>query len=95
MLEAARRWQPLVIEGLDVPDSRFVGAFRGEPGPRAGFGKLLDAFAPIALMPGTAVARANSGHRRRQVQQAPEGANVGTDLTRRYISFIVPLPLQE
>lgn len=31
-LEAARRWQTLVMEGLDVPDSRFVGAFRGEPG---------------------------------------------------------------
>lgn len=31
-LEAARRWQTLLMEGLDVPDSRFVGAFRGEPG---------------------------------------------------------------
>lgn len=31
-LEAARRWQTLAMEGLDVPDSRFVGAFRGEPG---------------------------------------------------------------
>jgi hypothetical protein len=31
-LEAARRWQTLVMEGLDVPDSRFVGAFRGELG---------------------------------------------------------------
>jgi hypothetical protein len=31
-LEAARRWQTLAVEGLDVPDSRFVGAFRGEPG---------------------------------------------------------------
>ena len=31
-LETARRWQTLVMEGLDVPDSRFVGAFRGEPG---------------------------------------------------------------
>ena len=31
-LEAARRWQTLFMEGLDVPDSRFVGAFRGEPG---------------------------------------------------------------
>jgi Fic/DOC family protein len=30
--EAARRWQTVVMEGLDVPDSRFVGAFRGEPG---------------------------------------------------------------
>lgn len=32
ILEATRRWQALVMEGLDVPDSRFVGAFRGEPG---------------------------------------------------------------
>ena len=31
-LEAARRWQSQVMHGLDVPDSRFVGAFRGEPG---------------------------------------------------------------
>jgi hypothetical protein len=31
-LEAARRWQLLGMRGLDVPDSRFVGAFRGEPG---------------------------------------------------------------
>ncbi len=31
-LEAARRWQTLVMKGLDVPDSRFVGAFRGKPG---------------------------------------------------------------
>jgi hypothetical protein len=31
-LEAARRWQTLAMEGLDAPDSRFVGAFRGEPG---------------------------------------------------------------
>jgi Fic family protein len=31
-LEAARQWQTLVVRGLDVPDARFVGAFRGEPG---------------------------------------------------------------
>ena len=31
-VEAARRWQTIVMQGLDVPDSRFVGAFRGEPG---------------------------------------------------------------
>jgi len=31
-LEAARRWQTLVMKGLDVPNSRFLGAFRGEPG---------------------------------------------------------------
>jgi len=31
-LEAARQWQTLIVRGLDVPDSRFVGAFRGEPG---------------------------------------------------------------
>ena len=31
-LATARRWQTLVMEGLDVPDARFVGAFRGEPG---------------------------------------------------------------
>jgi len=28
----ARRWQTRAIEGLDVPNPRFVGAFRGEPG---------------------------------------------------------------
>jgi hypothetical protein len=31
-VEQARRWQVLAMEGLDVPDPRFVGAFRGEPG---------------------------------------------------------------
>jgi hypothetical protein len=31
-LGAARRWQSLVVRGLDVPDSRFIGVFRGEPG---------------------------------------------------------------
>jgi Fic family protein len=31
-LETARRWQTLVMKGLEMPDSRFVGAFRGEPG---------------------------------------------------------------
>jgi hypothetical protein len=31
-VEAARRWQTIVMQGLDVPDSRFIGAFRGEPG---------------------------------------------------------------
>ena len=31
-LEAARRWQTLAMKGLDVPDARFVGAFRGEAG---------------------------------------------------------------
>lgn len=31
-IETARRWHALVMEGLDVPDSRFIGAFRGEPG---------------------------------------------------------------
>lgn len=31
-LKAARRWQTIVMQGLDVPDLRFVGAFRGEPG---------------------------------------------------------------
>ena len=31
-LEAARKWQALAMRGLDVPDLRFVGAFRGEPG---------------------------------------------------------------
>jgi fido (protein-threonine AMPylation protein) len=31
-LAAARRWQALIMQGLDVPDPRFVGAFRGEPG---------------------------------------------------------------
>jgi len=31
-LEAARRWQTLVMRGLAVPEPRFVGAFSGEPG---------------------------------------------------------------
>ena len=31
-LKAVKRWHTLVMQGLDVPDSRFVGAFRGEPG---------------------------------------------------------------
>ena len=31
-LEAAKRWQTRLMAGLDVPESRFVGAFRGEPG---------------------------------------------------------------
>ncbi len=31
-VEQARRWQVLAMEGLDVPDPRFVGAFRGAPG---------------------------------------------------------------
>jgi hypothetical protein len=31
-VEQARRWQVLAMQELDVPDPRFVGAFRGEPG---------------------------------------------------------------
>jgi hypothetical protein len=31
-LESARRWQRDIMNGLVVPDSRYVGAFRGEPG---------------------------------------------------------------
>ena len=31
-LEAARRWQARAMKDLDVPDSRFVSAFRGEGG---------------------------------------------------------------
>jgi hypothetical protein len=31
-LATAKSWQALVMQGLDVPDPRFVGAFRGEPG---------------------------------------------------------------
>lgn len=31
-VEGARRWHSLIMEGLDVSNSRFVGAFRGEPG---------------------------------------------------------------
>jgi len=31
-VEAARRWQSIALRGLDLPDSRSVGAFRGEPG---------------------------------------------------------------
>ena len=31
-LETSKGWQTRLMTGLDVPDSRFVGAFRGEPG---------------------------------------------------------------
>lgn len=31
-VEAARRWHIDTLRGLDVPDSKYVGAFRGEPG---------------------------------------------------------------
>jgi len=31
-LAAARRWHSLAMKDLTVPDPRFVGAFRGEPG---------------------------------------------------------------
>jgi hypothetical protein len=31
-IEAARSWQALVMRGLKMPNARFVGAFRGEPG---------------------------------------------------------------
>lgn len=31
-VEGARKWQALTMVGLVVPDSRFVGAFRGEAG---------------------------------------------------------------
>jgi hypothetical protein len=31
-IETARGWQGAVMDGLDVPDPRFVGAFRGEVG---------------------------------------------------------------
>ena len=31
-LEAARHWQSWMMEGLEVPDRHYVGAFRGEPG---------------------------------------------------------------
>ncbi len=31
-LQAARHWQSQMMEGLNVPDRRYVGAFRGEPG---------------------------------------------------------------
>jgi Fic/DOC family protein len=31
-LEVARHWQSRVMEGLNVPDRRYVGAFRGESG---------------------------------------------------------------
>ena len=31
-IETARRWQALVMKNLKVPDARFLGAFRGEPG---------------------------------------------------------------
>lgn len=30
--ESARRWQMRFLQGLQVPDKRFVGSFRGEPG---------------------------------------------------------------
>jgi Fic family protein len=31
-VEAARHWQSRMMAGLDVPDPRYMGAFRGEPG---------------------------------------------------------------
>ena len=31
-LETALRWHTLIMRGLEVPDPRFVGAFRGTPG---------------------------------------------------------------
>ena len=31
-VETARHWQSLMMEGLNVPDRLYVGAFRGEPG---------------------------------------------------------------
>lgn len=31
-VESARQWQSQMMEGLNVPDQRYVGAFRGEPG---------------------------------------------------------------
>jgi hypothetical protein len=31
-IAAARRWHAEILRGLDVPDPRYVGAFRGEPG---------------------------------------------------------------
>jgi Fic family protein len=31
-VEAARHWQSRMMEGLNVPDRLYVGAFRGEPG---------------------------------------------------------------
>jgi len=31
-LEAAKGWHALIMQGLDVPDPRYVGAFRGEAG---------------------------------------------------------------
>jgi hypothetical protein len=30
--ESARRWQALFMEGLDIPDARYTGAYRGETG---------------------------------------------------------------
>ena len=31
-VESARQWQSRTMEALDVPDARYVGRFRGEPG---------------------------------------------------------------
>ncbi len=31
-IASAKRWQSLLMKNLAVPDARFVGAFRGEPG---------------------------------------------------------------
>lgn len=31
-IASAKRWQSLLLKNLAVPDARFVGAFRGEPG---------------------------------------------------------------
>ena len=30
--ETAREWQAVFMKGMDVPDARFAGAYRGEPG---------------------------------------------------------------
>ncbi len=47
-LASAKRWQSLLMKNLTVPDARFVGAFRGEPGlekiqVRVGVGYGVDA----------------------------------------------------
>ena len=31
-LKTVKRWHTLIMQGLDVPNAQFVGAFRGEPG---------------------------------------------------------------
>ena len=84
-----REWLPGTIDDPDFPHLIY------KAGKEFGWDLRELCVATADPSNGTAVARANSGLRRRQVQQAPDGANVGTDLIRRYISFIAALPIEK